>query len=265
MNPVFADKLASHTEFDNNGRTYVAAGDTEAPGALPHVPNAPGALAALRPPKPAPQSAAPAAAKPASEPTALASVRLPQAAPLPKEGDVPAEQPTTIAGLLGNLFGGNQAAARPVGAGEPKADRSRCAAPMKDREPSAGRGPYRIDGPDAFSSAGEATDRRPARSRGTEAAASGKVGRCCRGTTAGVKATRRSGREARDAGFDQRRNAYRLFGDGGGAEQQQSPRRSPAGGARRHVRPALVGVPLIPAACACFVSTSSAAAPKPAT
>ena len=127
MNPVFANKLASHTEFDNNGRTYVAAGNTEAPGALPHVPNAPGALAALRPPKPAPQSAAPAAAKPASEPTALASVRLPQAAPLPKEGDAPAEQPTTIAGLLGNLFGGNQAAARP-------------AAPEAESEPVALRG-----------------------------------------------------------------------------------------------------------------------------
>jgi murein L,D-transpeptidase YafK len=116
MNPVFANKLASHTEFDNNGRSYVVPGNSEAPGALPHVPNAPGAFAALRPPKPAPKSATPiVAANTTSEPaTTLASVRLPQAAPLPKDGDAPAEQPTTIAGLLGNLFGGNQAVARPA-------------------------------------------------------------------------------------------------------------------------------------------------------
>jgi murein L,D-transpeptidase YafK len=119
MNPVFANKLASHAEFDNNGRSYMVPGNSEAPGALPHVPNPPGAFAALRPPKPAPLSATPAAAKPASEPTTLASVRLPQAAPLPKEGDAPAEQPTTIAGLLGNLFGGSQAVARPA---EPEAE-----------------------------------------------------------------------------------------------------------------------------------------------
>ena len=45
MNPVFANKLASHTEFDNNGRSYMVPGNSEAPGALPHVPNAPGAFA----------------------------------------------------------------------------------------------------------------------------------------------------------------------------------------------------------------------------
>jgi hypothetical protein len=81
----------------------------------------------LRPPKPAPQSSTPAAAKTANEPTTLASVRLPQSAPLPKDGDAPAEQPTTIAGLLGNLFGGNQAVASPT-------------APEADNEPVALRG-----------------------------------------------------------------------------------------------------------------------------
>jgi murein L,D-transpeptidase YafK len=119
MNPVFADKLASHIEFDNSGRTYEVAGNTQAPGALPHVPNPPGAYAALHPPPKAPQQAqvvaraAPAAAEPDSEPVVTASVPVPQAAPLPKEGEVP-EKPTSIASLLGNVFGGSQAEAKQV-------------------------------------------------------------------------------------------------------------------------------------------------------
>jgi murein L,D-transpeptidase YafK len=111
MNPVFANKLTSHTEYDNTGRTYEVAGNTQAPGALPHVPNPPGAYAALHPPPKAQQPAAPAVVKPASEPTVLASVPVPQAAPLPKEGEVP-EKPTSIASLLGNVFGGSQADAK---------------------------------------------------------------------------------------------------------------------------------------------------------
>ena len=38
MNPVFMAKLASHNEFDNNGRTYQLAGNMQAPGALPRRP-----------------------------------------------------------------------------------------------------------------------------------------------------------------------------------------------------------------------------------
>src|SRR5665213_1798264 len=119
MNPVFADKLATHLEFDNSGRSIQVAGNSQAPGALPHVPNAPGAFAALRPPK------KPAAATPIptvttdEQPVMLASVPVPQAAPLPKEGEAPQEKPTTIAGLLGNLFGGNaQTAPAPESTGE---------------------------------------------------------------------------------------------------------------------------------------------------
>ncbi len=108
MNPVFAAKLATHNEFDNNGRGYQVAGYTGTPGALPRTPNPPAARAERRP--------APPAAQPAeTEPVVMATVRIPQPAPLPKEGEAPAvqEQPITIAGLLGNLFGGAQAEAKP--------------------------------------------------------------------------------------------------------------------------------------------------------
>jgi hypothetical protein len=102
MNPVFAAKLNSHNEFDNNGRTYQVAGNTLAPGALPRTAAPPAA----------PAEAPPAAAEPASEPVVLASVPMPHPAPQPKVGEAP-QQPTTIAGLLGNLFGGDQAEAKP--------------------------------------------------------------------------------------------------------------------------------------------------------
>jgi murein L,D-transpeptidase YafK len=101
MNPVFADMGSG----------------AQAPRALPHVPNPPGAYAALHPPKnpkPAPTStavasAAPDAAAPDSEqPVTLASVPVPPAAPLPKEGVTRPEQPTTMAGLFGQLFGNPQ-------------------------------------------------------------------------------------------------------------------------------------------------------------
>jgi murein L,D-transpeptidase YafK len=99
MNPVFASKLATHTDFDNNGRLYQLAGNTVAPGALPRTP----------------VPAAPAAEAPqAAEPVVMASVPLPQAAPKPKEGEAPAEQPATIAGLLGNMFGGSNTEERPA-------------------------------------------------------------------------------------------------------------------------------------------------------
>jgi murein L,D-transpeptidase YafK len=123
MNPVFAGKLASHGVFDNDGRTLEVAGNSQAPGALPHVPNPPGALAALRPPKPAPKATpvAIASAQPAGEPATLTSVPVPPPAPLPKEGEAPAKRATTIAGLLGNLFGGSKAVAQPAAA-EPESE-----------------------------------------------------------------------------------------------------------------------------------------------
>jgi len=134
MNPVFADKLASHIEFDNNGRSYQVAGNSQAPGALPHVPNLPGALAALRPPKkPAPNATPVPVPVQADQPVVLASVPVPQAAPLPKEGEAPQDKPTSIGGLLGNLFGGSQAADTQTAEAQP-------AAPDADSEPVALRG-----------------------------------------------------------------------------------------------------------------------------
>ncbi len=111
MNPVFATKLASHGEFDNNGRTYVVAGNSQAPGYLPRTSNGPAG---------APQITVPA--QPSAEPVELseqpvvASVRLPQAAPRSKEGEAPAETPTSIAGLLGNVFSGSKSEPRPEAA-----------------------------------------------------------------------------------------------------------------------------------------------------
>jgi murein L,D-transpeptidase YafK len=104
MNPVFAAKLAVHNEFDNNGRTFQVAGNTQAPGALPRTPNPPVASAQT------PQTESP--------PQVLASVPMPTPAPQPKIGEAPPEQPTTIAGLLGNVFGGSkpEAKAAPIAA-----------------------------------------------------------------------------------------------------------------------------------------------------
>ena len=166
------------------------------------MPNAPGAFAALRPPKPAPQSSTPGAAKTASEPTTLASVRLPQSAPLPKDGDAPAEQPTTIAGLLGNLFGGSRTSpGRPRR--KPTTSQSRCAVPMKGPDQnSACRGPHSV------SAETPATPRlnrsrlaKPVAMAAPGAGAESSRRQC---TSGGAEAARRSGREARDAGVTRR-------------------------------------------------------------
>jgi hypothetical protein len=94
MNPVFASKVA----IDTNGQVYLAAGSTMVPGALSHTPNPP-ATTAVTPQ--APQT---------TQPVVMASV--PQTLPHPKEGEAPQPQPTSIAGLFGNLFSGSQAQAQ---------------------------------------------------------------------------------------------------------------------------------------------------------
>ncbi len=89
MNRVF---MAETEVYDNSGRiTYQVASATgaSAPGALPRKPNPP---ATSRQPASAPE-------------VKVASVPLPTASPLSKEGQAK-EKPVTIASLLGNLFGG---------------------------------------------------------------------------------------------------------------------------------------------------------------
>jgi hypothetical protein len=54
-------------------------------------------------------------------------VPMPQSAPQPKQGEAPAPQPTTIAGLIGNLFGGSKAQAA-------------ASEPSPEKEPAAARG-----------------------------------------------------------------------------------------------------------------------------
>jgi murein L,D-transpeptidase YafK len=100
MNPVFATKLATHDVTDNDGRVQQVAGNTLAPGSLPRTSSPP--LAPPVVPLAEPQIVAP-------EPVVLASVPVPRAAPQAKVGIAPPEQqPTTIAGLIGNIFSNPQ-------------------------------------------------------------------------------------------------------------------------------------------------------------
>ncbi len=109
MNPVFVTKLASHSEFDNSGRAYVVAGNSQAPGYLPRTSNGPAGAPQIT--VPAQPSAEPVES---SEQPVMASVKMPQAAPRPKEGEAPAEAPTSIASLLGNVFSAKSAEPQPA-------------------------------------------------------------------------------------------------------------------------------------------------------
>ncbi|MGB8184508.1 MAG: hypothetical protein WCF37_05740, partial [Pseudolabrys sp.] len=115
MNPVFIAKLSTPGGLDNNGR-YQVASTTTAPGALPRVSEAPGALPRTTTVTPPAASAeAPVRQEPAvaagREPVMVASVPMPRAAPQPKQGEAPADKPTTIAGLIDGWFGGSKAEA----------------------------------------------------------------------------------------------------------------------------------------------------------
>jgi hypothetical protein len=109
MNPVFMAKLPS-SSGDNNGRLFELTSapyvtSAAVPGALPRTPNR-GAvtLAKLQSPQ-----------QP-SGPATVASVPMPHAAPQPKEGETPTQQekPTSIAGLIGELFGRSKSEAAPA-------------------------------------------------------------------------------------------------------------------------------------------------------
>jgi murein L,D-transpeptidase YafK len=114
MNPVFLAKLSTPSGLDNNGR-YQVAGSSTAPGALPRVAEAPGALPRTTTVTPPAASAdTPVKPEPAvasSEPVMVASVPMPRAAPQPKQGEAPAAQPATIAGLIDSWFSGSKAEA----------------------------------------------------------------------------------------------------------------------------------------------------------
>jgi hypothetical protein len=106
MNPVFMAKLPTSTA-DNNGRLFELASapsvdPASVPGALPRTPNrGTVTLAKLQ------------SSQRTSEPAVAANVPMPHPAPQPKQGEVPTEQekPTSIAGLIGNLFGGSKSEA----------------------------------------------------------------------------------------------------------------------------------------------------------
>jgi hypothetical protein len=95
---------------DNNGRLFELASapsvtSAAVPGALPRTPNR-GAVTLAKLQSPQQQSG----------PATVASVPMPHAAPQPKEGETPAQQekPTSIAGLIGELFGGSKSEAAPA-------------------------------------------------------------------------------------------------------------------------------------------------------
>jgi len=117
-NQVFASQLAAYEVSANYGRGYQLASSTQAPGYLPRTKEQmtpPPTAAEVPRAQPQPQAEPPPqlAIEPTSEPVVMASVRMPRPAPLPKEGEAPPEQPQTIAGLLGNMFGGAKAEAKP--------------------------------------------------------------------------------------------------------------------------------------------------------
>jgi len=109
MNPVFAEKLGTQDGYDNKGRLIKVA---TAPGALPRGDD-----------KPAPTTivSVPHAPQPEPAQVQIASVPMPQAAPQPKTGEAPA-QPTSIAGVLGNLFTGPRTADAPAAQEPPAAE-----------------------------------------------------------------------------------------------------------------------------------------------
>jgi len=126
MNPVFLAKLSPSSNTDNNGRifeltTTASVDASSVPGALPRTPNR-GAVTLAKLQTPA-----------RSEPAA-ANVPLPHAAPQPKEGEAPAERekPTSIAGLIGNLFGGSKAEATSSAPSSPAPQKEQVAARSTD-------------------------------------------------------------------------------------------------------------------------------------
>jgi murein L,D-transpeptidase YafK len=122
MNPVFAEKLGTQEGYDNKGRLIQVA---TAPGSLPRG-DKPIPATFVSVPKPLPAQAEPAAQ------VQLASVPMPQPAPQPKTGEAPA-QPSTIAGMLDNIFGGSHAEAASTTSEQPSGEPAAIRTPAKPR------------------------------------------------------------------------------------------------------------------------------------
>ncbi len=111
MNPVFMAQISASA----GSPSYELASGQNAPGALPHVPNRGSTRITVgSAPVAAPAAPVAPAATPADDATVqLASVPMPQVAPLPKEGEAPQES-SSVASLFGNLFGGPAAQTPPA-------------------------------------------------------------------------------------------------------------------------------------------------------
>jgi murein L,D-transpeptidase YafK len=107
MNQVFADKIVAEPGYDQKGHLIEVA---TAPGSLPRSEDKPAPVSMVSVPEPVSQSASTA--------VVLANVPMPEPAPEPKIGQAPPEKPTSIAGLIGNIFAAAPAraeAAEPAG------------------------------------------------------------------------------------------------------------------------------------------------------
>lgn len=141
-NVAFATQLAAYETSSNYGRSYQLASTTQAPGYLPRTKADPAPRIVVgKPPVQPPQAQPPQESAEPAEPVMTASVPMPKAAPQPKEGEAPAEQPKSIAGLIGNIFSGSQTEARPPApATEPSAPATQQSAPAAENTQVALRG-----------------------------------------------------------------------------------------------------------------------------
>jgi murein L,D-transpeptidase YafK len=102
-NQVFASQFAAYETSGNYSRSYQLASMPQAPGYLPRTKEQ------MTPPPAAETPQAPAQQVADTTPVVTERVRLPEAAPLPKEGEAPVEQPKTMNSLLANIFNPPQA------------------------------------------------------------------------------------------------------------------------------------------------------------
>jgi len=135
MNPVFAEKLKTETEYNSKGQLVQVA---VAPGALPHVPNPPGTT--IPRPQVQPEQAQPQhEAQPQSQqPIALAAVPTPE--PSPRDArPKPAATPVVLRGTNTDLAATRHATARVTTADPKEVAKAlagkRARAPAKPAEP----------------------------------------------------------------------------------------------------------------------------------